>query len=105
MVNAAHLRDRQTAVSSPRNPGDRAQQGAAGRLRFDRTLGFWLGGFVLGTAGGILGVCLPYQHPVAVTISGLWWGVFFGCFGASLGALLGLWAEPAPAPPERSRSR
>jgi len=105
MVNAAQVRDRQTAASSPGNPGGRAQPGAARRLRFDRTLGFWLGGFVLGTAGGILGGCLPYHHPVAVTISVLWWGIYFGCFGASIGALLGLWAEPVPAPPHRPGSR
>jgi len=95
---------------SPRNPGrwdgqraTRPPRGhpAAGRLRrrFDRTIGFWLGGALLGVGGCILGVCMPYRHPVAVTISVLWWGIYLGCFGASIGALLGLWAEQVSAPP------
>jgi hypothetical protein len=69
-------------------------------------VGFWLGGFVLGTAGAIVGACMPYRHPVAVTISILWWGIYFGCFGAYIGALLGLWknrtarrAAPRASPP------
>ena len=61
-------------------------------------VGFWLGGFVLGTAGAIVGACMPYCHVVAVTISILWWGIYLGCFGASIGALLGLWAEQMSAP-------
>jgi hypothetical protein len=40
---------------------------------------------------------MPYRHPGAVTANLLWWGLFLGCLGASLGALLGLWAEQAPA--------
>jgi len=69
------------------------------RRRFDRTIGFWLGGALLGVGGCILGSCMPYRHPVAVTISVLWWGIYLGCFGASIGALLGLWAEQVSAPP------
>ena len=53
------------------------------------TIGFWLGTVALGTAGCILGACMPYRHPVAVTISVLWWGAYFGCFGASVGAGIG----------------
>ena len=68
------------------------------RRRFDRTIGFWLGGALLGVGGCILGSCMPYRHPVAVTISVLWWGIYLGCFGASLGALLGMWAEQTSAP-------
>jgi hypothetical protein len=67
--------------------------GAARRLRFDRTLGFWLGAAVLGTAGCIVGASMPYRHPVAVTANLLWWGLFLGCLGGSLGSLLGLGAE------------
>jgi hypothetical protein len=55
------------------------------------TVGFWLGGFILGIGGAIAGACMPYRHPVAVTISILWWGIFFECFGASIGALFGSW--------------
>ena len=70
------------------------------RRRLGRiTIGFWLGGIALGTCGCILGACMPYSHPVAVTISVLWWGIYLGCFGASVGALSVLLAEQAPAPP------
>jgi hypothetical protein len=55
------------------------------------TVGFWLGGFFLGTAGCILGACTPYRHPVAIGLSVLWWGIYCGGFGASIGALFGLW--------------
>jgi hypothetical protein len=33
---------------------------------------------------------MPYTHPVAIAISMIWWGIYIGCFGASLGALFGL---------------
>jgi hypothetical protein len=36
---------------------------------------------------------MPYRHPVAVAANVLWWGIFLGCLGASIGALLGLWKE------------
>jgi len=71
------------------------------RRRFGRTAGFWVGGALLGAGGCVLGGCMPYRHPVAVTISALWWGVYLGCFGAWIGALLGLWAEQTHAPPSR----
>jgi hypothetical protein len=38
---------------------------------------------------------MPYRHPVAILISVLWWGAYFGCLGAGLGALLGLFADRA----------
>ena len=50
-------------------------------------IAFWFGAIVLGIGGCILGACMPYTHPVALTISALWWGLFLGCFGGSLGAL------------------
>jgi hypothetical protein len=72
------------------------------RPRFARSaLGFWLGGAVLGTGGCVLGACMPCHHPVAVALSALWWGVYFGCFGASVGALIVLLTELPPAPPSR----
>jgi hypothetical protein len=52
-------------------------------------IGLFLGGVVLGTAGCILGACMPYRHPVGVTISILWWGIYLGCLGASIGAGIG----------------
>jgi hypothetical protein len=73
------------------------------RRRFDGVaVGFWLGGLVLGTAGCILGACMPYRHPVAVTISVVWWGIYLGCSGAGFGALFGMWIDRTPAPPSRS---
>ena len=70
--------------------------------RLDRlTIGFWLGGGLLGTGGCILGVCLPYHHPVAVVISALWWGIYLGSLGASVGALIAMLNQRAPAPAPR----
>jgi len=61
------------------------------RRRFDRvSIGLCVGGISLGAVGCTLGACMPYHHPVAVAISVIWWGVYIGCFGASLGALVGL---------------
>jgi hypothetical protein len=88
----------QASAPSPIAPGDRGRPRAVRRLRFDRTLGFWLGGFVLGTAGCLIGACFPYHHPVAVMVSVLWWGFYFGWLGAGVGAGIGLLAERAPAP-------
>jgi hypothetical protein len=49
--------------------------------------------------GCLLGALMPYRHPVAVTLSVLWWGLYFGCFGASVGALVGvLTNRPPPRP-------
>jgi hypothetical protein len=64
-------------------------------------IGFWLGGLALGTGGSILGACMPYRHPVAVTISVLWWGIYLACFGASVGALLGRCLDRTPALPTK----
>src|SRR5262245_48496738 len=44
---------------------------------------------------------MPNRHPVAVTISVIWWGTYLGCFGASVGAgiggLIGQWRDRTPA--------
>jgi hypothetical protein len=64
-----------------------------------RTVGFWLGGAGMGTGGCLLGALMPYRHPVAVALSVLWWGLYFGCFGASVGALVGLATDRAPPRP------
>jgi hypothetical protein len=63
------------------------------------TIGFWLGGAGMGTGGCLLGALMPYHHPVAVTISVLWWGLYFGCFGAGVGALVGVLTDRAPPRP------
>ena len=93
---------------SPRTAGTGGRTGASPGLRFDRTVGFWLGAAVLGTAGCCVGFAMPYQHPVAVTANVLWWGVFLGCLGGSVCAVAGLWAEPtrpSPAPRRHSSNR
>jgi hypothetical protein len=83
-------------------PAEQPPAGNSRRPRFSRvTIGFWLGGVVLGVAGCVFGACMPYHHPVAVTVSGLWWGVYCGCLGASFGALAGLCAGPALVCPPR----
>ena len=93
---------------SPRTAGKEGRTGAFPRLRFDRTVGFWLGAAVLGTAGCFIGATMPYRHPVAVTANVLWWGVFLGCLGGSVCAVAGLWAEPtrpSQAPRRHSSNR
>jgi hypothetical protein len=75
------------------------------RIRYRRirrsTVGFWLAGVILGTAGCVLGASISYHHPVARVLSALWWGIYFGCFGASIGALIGLYMDRTPAPPSQ----
>ena len=105
MATTPRLIDPQDPPRSPTTGGNGHWRGAVRsyhgqpaadlcRRRFNRVaLGFWLGGLVLGTGGCIFGTCQPYQHSVAVTISVLWWGIYFGCFGASIGALVGLWMD------------
>jgi hypothetical protein len=96
MATTPRLTDLRDPAPSPIPAGAGGWKSAFRRLRFDRTLGFWLGGAVLGTAGCIAGASMPYRHPVAVTANLLWWGIFLGCLGGSIGALLGLWAEQTP---------
>jgi hypothetical protein len=72
------------------------------RRRFDRvSLGLRIGGLTAGAAGCLLGAGMPYAHPVAVAVSVLWWGLYLGCFGASLGALLALCTERTAGRPSR----
>jgi hypothetical protein len=101
MRNALRSTDRRNLTSSPVTVGNAECKSAGHRVRFDRSVGFWLGGVVLGTAGCIIGASLPYHHPVAVTMSILWWGIYLGCFGASVGALIGGLTERAAAAPSR----
>ena len=83
-------------------PATRAWRSPTPSPRLARsTIGFWVGGGLLGTGGAILGVCMPYHHPVAVVLSALWWGIYLGCFGASVGALIAWFTERAPAPASR----
>jgi formyltetrahydrofolate deformylase len=87
-------REKRKAKGPSRRAGGQAAVSPCRPRRFARvTSGFWLGGVTLGTLGAILGAAVPYQHPVAVAASALWWGIYFGCFGASVGALFGLFGD------------
>ena len=98
MINLQLATDRRTLASSS-IAVEKAEWQRDSCRRFDRILlGFWLGGVFLGTVGCILGACMPYHHPVARGISVLWWGIYCGCLGASVGALPGLLIERAPTP-------
>jgi hypothetical protein len=104
IVDAPGLKNRRNARRSPTNVGSWDWQEAvnprfrhpltnAVRRRFDRVTGSWLGGILLGIGGCIFGTCTSYRHPVGVTISALWWGIYFGCFGIWLGSAFGMLAE------------
>jgi hypothetical protein len=113
VANPPRSTDLRNPSPSPITPNDwewqraddpRMEQGEANpfRRRFDRVaLGFQLGGLTLGAAGCILGACMPSERPAAVVMSVLWWGIYLGCLGASLGALLALLTERAPVWPSR----
>jgi hypothetical protein len=93
MANRSSTLDRPNVVLSSVATVN-AEPRRALRRRYNRiTLGFWLGGIILGTAGCLLGAALPYHHPMARVISALWWGIYAGCLGACLGALPGLFLE------------
>jgi hypothetical protein len=62
-----------------------------------------LGGAILGTAGGVFGAFMPFVHPVAITISVIWWCIYFGGFGACLGAWFCHLTERSPAPSSPKR--
>jgi hypothetical protein len=92
---------RRNPTHSPAPAGNEEGNRVVRRLWFNRTVGFWLGGIVLGTAGCIIGAAFPYEHPVAVTTSMLWWGIYVGSFGGGVGALMGVLLEGTAAAPSR----
>ena len=98
MRYVSHATDRQD-LRPTSSAAREAETTRAIRRRFNRAVGFWVGGIILGMSGCFLGASLPYHHPVGVLVSVLWWGPYLGCFGTSIGALLGLWAEQYPARP------
>jgi hypothetical protein len=98
MIDLRPTTDRRTPASSSIT-AEKAECRRCSCRQFDRIfLGFWLGGGFLGTVGCVFGACMPYHHPVARVIRVLWWGIYCGCLGASVGALPGLFRE-------RSRTR
>jgi hypothetical protein len=81
-------------------PGEQAPGGLVHPGRFSPlTIGFWLGGAGMGMGGCLLGALMADGHPVAVAVSVLWWGLYLGCFGASVGALVGALTDRAPPRP------
>jgi hypothetical protein len=65
--------------------------------RWDRVrIGFLLGGIGLGAVGAASAASFPYRYPAGLVVSVLWWGIFCGCLGASLGALPGLFTQRGP---------
>src|SRR5262245_49951097 len=103
MVNKERSKDNQKPTLVPVIAKDEVRNRAAwvgGRQtvaslsrwrRFNRaTIGFWLAGATSGIAGSIFGACMHYHHPAAIVISMIWWGIYLGCLGASIGALFGM---------------
>jgi hypothetical protein len=105
MLKTALPTNRRTPTPSPAPAGNEEDNHVVRRLRFNRTIGFWLGGIVLGTAGCIIGAAVPYEHPVAVTTSMVWWGIYIGSFGGSVGALIGVLIEGTGTAPPRVLDR
>ena len=81
----------ESAVRTGTARTERKRSSARLPRRSDRvSLGFWVGGATFGTAGCVVGYCMPHDHPVGIAASVIWWGIYIGCFGASLGALVAL---------------
>jgi hypothetical protein len=80
-------------------PKDR-QSAASPSRQFDRkNVGFWLGGLALGIVGCIFGARMANPHSIEVTISVLWWGIYFGCLGGWFGSLIGTLTRRTPDAP------
>ena len=101
MASARHVVDRRNSNPAYLSAGNRQWQETRQRRLKRSTIGFWLAGALLGTAGCVLGASISYHHPAARILSALWWGIFFGCFGGSIGALIGLCMDRTPAPPSQ----
>ena len=85
---------------SPARPQQWALAANSFHHRFDRaTIGFWVG-WVLSAAGGCLfAASMTHQYPGGAVISVLWWGIYCGCTGASISALVCWLTERTPASP------
>ena len=104
MRHSCHSSGQPEFIPAPMAAGNGDETRADGRRRLNRGIGLLLGGIVLGVGGCLFGASMPYHHPVSVVAGVLWWGLYFGCFGMSVGALLGLWAEQRPACPAQRRA-
>jgi hypothetical protein len=99
MRTAKRFVGKQKPTSRPRAAIDGDRKSVVRCFRVNRTMAFWLVGTGMGMGGCVLGALMPYHHPVAVAMSVLWWGIYFACLGAGVGALVGSLTEPAPPRP------
>jgi hypothetical protein len=73
-----------------------AQAGAdvVRRRRWDPiTIGMVCGGLILGAVGVAVAASYSYAYPAGLAVSMIWWGIYFGAFGAGVGALPGLFTQ------------
>ena len=59
------------------------------------TIGMLAGGLILGVIGAAVAASYSYAHSAGLVVSLIWWAIFFGALGASLGALPGLFTQRA----------
>jgi hypothetical protein len=86
----------QRAENESAVPTDRVQAraDAVRRRRWDPiTIGMLAGGLVLAAVGVAVAASHSYAHPAARAASLIWWGIYCGAFGASIGALPGLFTQ------------
>jgi hypothetical protein len=91
--------DRRKLAAYPITACKGASKRVSRRLRFAAAIRFWLCVITFGTAGCLFGVSMAGRHPVALTMSVLWWGIYFGFFGWSISAWIGFLTERTPVPP------
>ena len=64
------------------------------RRRWDPiTIGMLAGGLVLAAVGVAVAASYSYAHPAGLAVSMIWWGIYCGALGASIGALPGLFTQ------------
>ena len=114
MATTTRLTELRNPSPSPGNPGNgngkkavhphQSQPSANPSRKSDRGVGLWLGGILPGVVGGCLfGASMANRHPVAMTLSVLWWGLYFGFFGWSIAAWIAFFTEPTPVSPAQER--
>ena len=81
------------AKSEWADPTGMVQAGAdvVRRHRWDPiTIGVLAGGLILGAAGVAVAASYSYALTAGLVVSVIWWGIYCGALGASIGALPGL---------------
>ena len=64
------------------------------------TIGMLAGGLVLAAVGVAVAASYSYAHQAGLAVSMIWWGIYCGALGASIGALPGLFTQR-----DRARTR